>query len=70
MNTREQAHAAGLVRVAQRKLDDALDDAARLRSIRDGHIREALAAGVRQREIMDDTGLSRGRVDQIRRGTR
>ncbi len=70
MNTVEQANAAGLVRVAQRELDDALDVVARLRSTRDDRIREALAAGVRQREIMDDTGLSRGRVDQIRRGTR
>lgn len=58
------------LRRAQQAYGASLLETERLRAARDAQVRADLAAGVRQREIMDDTGLSRGRVDQIRRGTR
>jgi len=58
------------LRKAQQAYGAALLAAERLRAARDAQVRADLAAGFRQREVMDDTGLSRGRVDQIRRGTR
>lgn len=37
---------------------------------RDDAIREALAAGVPRARVVEITGLSKQRIDQIRRGTR
>lgn len=45
-------------------------DAAAHRAERDSMIRSALAAGVPYRILTDGTGISRARLDQIRRGVR
>lgn len=58
------------LRGAQQAYGAAMLRAEHLRNARDEQVRRDLAAGVRQREVMDDTGLSRARVDQIRRETR
>ncbi len=58
------------LRKAQRAYDAGLARAEVLRDARDEQLRRDLADGMRQRETMTITGLSRARVDQIRRGTR
>ena len=51
--------------VAQRTR--AADDLATAEQLRDAAIRAALDAGARVKDVMSATGLSRARVDQIRR---
>jgi len=55
---------------AQRAYTEAVAIAERLREARDTAILFDLADRVLQKEIMETTGLSRARIDQIRRGTR
>ncbi len=58
------------LRKAQHAYEAALVRAKTSREARDEQIRSDLAAKVPHKEIMGETGLSRGRVDQIRRGVR
>ncbi len=58
------------LRKAQRAYETGLARAEQLREARDEQIRADLAVKVPHKEIMGETGLSRGRVDQIRRGVR
>ncbi len=58
------------LRKAQRAYEAGLARAEQLREARDEQIRADLAARVPHKDVMAETGLSRGRVDQIRRGTR
>lgn len=58
------------LRRRQRGYDELLAQTERAREARDRAIVAALGARMRQSEIMEATGLSRGRLAQIRRGTR
>ena len=57
------AQAAQAVDTAQSTLDQAMDD-------RDRTIRHALAHGARVTDVVVAAGVTRARIDQIRRGTR
>lgn len=58
------------LRDAQRAYLNAHEAMRAARAARDNAVRRELADGMSQRDIMAETGLSRSRVDQIRRGTR